>query len=56
MHAAEHALEQKRSALQDPAIARDGRLLEQAYREMEDARKAVDAIYARWAELEQKMA
>jgi ATP-binding cassette subfamily F protein uup len=56
VHAAEHALEQKRAALQDPALNRDGRLLEQAYREMEDAQKTVDAIYARWAELEQKMA
>ena len=29
VHEAEHALEQKRSALQDPSIAKDGRLLEQ---------------------------
>ena len=56
VHEAEHALEQKRAALQNPAITKDGRLLEQAYREMEDAQTAVDAIYARWAELEAKMA
>ena len=56
VHEAEHVLKQKRAALEDPSIARDGRLIEQAYREVEDAQAAVDAIYARWAELEQKMA
>jgi ATP-binding cassette subfamily F protein uup len=56
VHAAEELLEQKRAALKDPSIARDGRLIEQAYREVEEAQAAVDAIYARWAELEQKMA
>ena len=33
-----------------------GRLLEQAYREVEEAQKSVDSAYARWAELEEKMA
>ena len=56
VHDTEQVLEQKRTALKDPSIARDGRLLEQAYREVEEAQAAVDAIYARWAELEQKMA
>ena len=56
VHTAEQILEQKRAALEDPSIARDGRLIEQAYREVEEAQAAVDAIYARWAELEQKMA
>jgi ATP-binding cassette subfamily F protein uup len=55
VHEAEQVLEQKRADLKDPAIARDGRLIEQAYREVEEAQAAVDAIYARWAELEQKM-
>jgi len=55
VHEAEQVLEQKRAALQDPAITKDGRLLEQAYREVEEAQAAVDAIYARWAELEQKI-
>ena len=54
VHEAEQVLEQKRAALQDPAITKDGRLLEQAYREVEEAQAAVDAIYARWAELEEK--
>jgi len=56
VHEAEHVLKQKRAALEDPSITRDGRLIEQAYREIEEAQAAVDAIYARWAELEQKMA
>ena len=56
VHEAEEVLEQKRAALKDPSLARDGRLIEQAYREVEDAQAAVDAVYARWAELEQKMA
>jgi ATP-binding cassette subfamily F protein uup len=55
VHEAEQVLEQKRAALKDPSLARDGRLIEQAYREVEEAQAAVDAIYARWAELEQKM-
>jgi ATP-binding cassette subfamily F protein uup len=55
VHEAEHALEQKRAALQDPSITKDGRLLEQAYREMKEAQTTVDAIYTRWAELEKKM-
>jgi ABC transport system ATP-binding/permease protein len=56
VHEAEQVLEQKRAALKNPSLARDGRLLEQAYREVEEAQAVVDAIYARWAELEQKMA
>ena len=56
VHEAESALEQKRAALEDPVIMKDGRHLEQAYREVEEAQKSVDAIYARWAELEEKMA
>ncbi len=56
VHDAEQALELKRAALQNPDLTKDGRLFEQAYREVEDAQKAVDAVYARWAELEAKMA
>jgi ATP-binding cassette subfamily F protein uup len=52
---AEQLLEAKRAALEDPAVMRDGRLLEQTYREMEAAREAADALYARWAELEGKI-
>ncbi len=53
---ADLVLEQKRAALQDPAVTKDGRLLEQAYAELEAAQEALDSLYARWAELEQKMA
>jgi ABC transport system ATP-binding/permease protein len=55
VHEAERVLELKRGALQYPGTTKDGRLLEQAYREVEDAQAAVDAIYARWAELEEKI-
>jgi ATP-binding cassette subfamily F protein uup len=52
---AEQLLEAKRTALEDPEVMKDGRLLEQTYREMEAAREAADALYARWAELEAKI-
>jgi ABC transport system ATP-binding/permease protein len=52
---AEQLLEAKRAALEDPEVMKDGRLLEQTYQEMEAARKAADALYARWAELEAKI-
>ena len=52
---AEQLLESKRAALEDPEVMKDGRLLEQTYREMEAAREAADKLYARWAELEAKI-
>jgi ATP-binding cassette subfamily F protein uup len=52
---AEQAVERKRAALHDPAVLTDGRLVQQAYREMEEAEKAVTDLYARWAELEDKI-
>ena len=52
---AEQALESKRAALHDPAIVTDGRLVREAYREMEEAEKAVSDLYTRWAELEEKI-
>lgn len=55
VHEAERVLEERRGVLQDPAITKDGRLLERAYREVEEAQAAVDAIYERWAELEAKL-
>ena len=51
---AEQLLHAKGKALEDPEITRDGRLLEQTYRAMEEARLAVDELYARWAELEER--
>jgi ABC transport system ATP-binding/permease protein len=51
---AEQLLHAKSKEMEDPAIMKDGRLFDQAYRAMEEARKAVDELYARWAELEEK--
>jgi len=53
--AAEHTLEAKRAALEDPAVMQEGLLIEQAYLDFEIAQRAVDSLYARWAELEQKI-
>jgi ABC transport system ATP-binding/permease protein len=51
---AERIVQEKRDALQDSAVVKDGRLLDKTYREMEDAQKAVDDLYSRWSELEEK--
>jgi ATP-binding cassette subfamily F protein uup len=52
--AAESTLAQKRTAFEDPAIATDAARLITAQAELEQAQKAVDALIARWAELEEK--
>jgi ATP-binding cassette subfamily F protein uup len=52
--AAEETLEAKRAALNDPAIASDAPRLLAVSAELEEAQKAVDLLYARWAELEEK--
>ncbi len=52
---AELILDAKRTALQDPEVVKDGRLLEQAYRELQEAQASVDQLYERWAELEKKL-
>jgi ATP-binding cassette subfamily F protein uup len=52
---AELILDAKRNALQDPLVVKDGRLLEQAYRELQEAQAAIDQLYERWAELEKKL-
>ncbi|HEV2689068.1 MAG TPA: aminotransferase class V-fold PLP-dependent enzyme [Bryobacteraceae bacterium] len=51
---AEQILREKRDALQDDATVKDGRLLDKIYREMQEAQRAVDELYARWSELEEK--
>ena len=51
---AEQALQEKRDALQDAEVVKDGRLLDKTFREMEEAQKAVDELYSRWSELEEK--
>ena len=53
---AEELLRTKRAQLEDPAIASDGPRLLSAHSEMETAQKQVDALYARWEELDGKKA
>jgi ATP-binding cassette subfamily F protein uup len=51
---AEQAMEAKRAAAEDPAIASDAARLMSAQAELEDAQHQVNELYARWAELEKK--
>ena len=51
---AEQQLQLKRAELEDPSIASDGPRLLTASAEVQQAQKAVDALYARWVELEEK--
>jgi len=51
---AEETLQTKRAALEDPSIASDGPRLLAASAELEAAQEAVDALFTRWAELEEK--
>src|SRR5208283_5071464 len=52
--AAEKELQVKHDALLDPAIMRDGTRLHAASVELDAAQNTIDALYARWVELEQK--
>jgi ATP-binding cassette subfamily F protein uup len=52
--AAEQMLKRKRIELENPAIASDGPRLIAAHAEVELAQKNLDALYARWADLEEK--
>jgi len=54
--AAEHLLEAKRVAAEDPSIASDATRLMNAHAELDQAQHEVDELYARWAELEKKQA
>ena len=56
IHAAEQNLQIRRAALEDPAITSDRMSLQNACCQLDEAQKSVDALYARWAELEQKQA
>ena len=51
---AEQILQSKRDALEDPAITSDRITLQNVCRQLDEAQKTVDTLYARWAELEQK--
>ncbi len=52
---AERALESKRADLDRAALAGDGRRLQELAREIEEAQAAIDALYSRWAELEDRI-
>ena len=51
---AEDALTRARATLEDPAVATDAARLQSALSEAEGAQQTVDALFARWAELETK--
>lgn len=51
---AEELLQARREQLDNPSIASDGPSLLRAQADLEQAQTAVDSLYARWAELEQK--
>jgi ATP-binding cassette subfamily F protein uup len=52
---AERALTVARAPLEDPQVTRDPQRLADSYRDMEQAQSALDALYARWVELEEKI-
>jgi len=56
IHEAEQILHAKRTALEDPTVTSDRMNLQNACTELDEAQKSVDALYTRWAELEQKQA
>jgi ATP-binding cassette subfamily F protein uup len=56
IHEAEAKLQQKLAALHDPEISSDATKLHAASVELETAQRTVDTLYARWAELEAKLA
>jgi ATP-binding cassette subfamily F protein uup len=53
--AAEERLQTAREAIEDPAVAIDAVRLTAALAEMEAAQEAADGLYARWAELTEKV-
>jgi ATP-binding cassette subfamily F protein uup len=52
---AEARVEDCERGVHDRAVASDATVLQQRYAELEAARAAVDRLYARWAELEEKL-
>jgi ABC transport system ATP-binding/permease protein len=54
--AAEARLEEAQTRAHDPSIAADAVALQQRFTELDEAQKEVDRLYARWAELEAKLA
>jgi ATP-binding cassette subfamily F protein uup len=56
VEAAEERLQAAREKVEDPAVAIDPIRLQAALAALDEAQEAVDALYARWAELEAKRA
>ena len=54
--ASEHALAAKQAMLHSPSVMADARRLHETYAEEQTAQKQVAELYARWAELEAKLA
>jgi ABC transport system ATP-binding/permease protein len=52
---AERTVQEKHDALLDPAIMSDGARLHALSTELEVAQQAIDELYTRWAELEEKL-
>lgn len=52
---AEELLTARKALLEDNAVVTDPKKLSDAYRQIEEAQAAVDALYARWSELEGKL-
>ena len=53
---AEQELDSIRAEMQAPDVVSDAARLDECYRKMQQAESAVEALYSRWAELEQKQA
>jgi ABC transport system ATP-binding/permease protein len=53
---AEQRLAQQQTELEDPSVFADPKTLQERLREQEESQKALDALYARWTELEEKLA
>ena len=56
VEAGEELLQARREAVEDPAVAVDATGLQAALAALDEAQDVVDALYARWAELEAKRA
>ena len=52
---AERQVDARRGALEDPAVTSDPALLTEACARLEEVQKTIDDLYARWAELEEKL-
>jgi ABC transport system ATP-binding/permease protein len=52
---AERELQVRHDALLDPAVSGDGARLREISLQMETAQKVIDGLYARWAELEERV-